>query len=67
MRFKHYILEPGTLDEASYSGNIGFEELSKFYKAASNEQKKEMDKILEREDWNAFKNLIRKVVDIKLK
>jgi len=67
MRLKHYILEPGTLDEASYSGNIGFEELANFYKVASNEQKREMDKILEREDWNAFKELIRKVVGTKLK
>lgn len=67
MRFKHYIIEPGKLDESSYSGNIGFEELAKFYKVANKEQKKEMDKILEKEDWNAFKDLIRKVVGTKLK
>ena len=66
MKFKHYIMEPGRLTEASYSGNIGFEELSEFYKIASKEQIKRMEEILMDEDWESFKRLIRDVVGTKL-
>ncbi len=50
MKFKHYILAPGELNEASYPGNIGFEELSAFYKEASKQEIKQMEEILEKED-----------------
>lgn len=59
-------MELGRLTEASYSGNIGFEELSKFYKIASKEQIKRMEEILMDEDWESFKRLIRDVVGTKL-
>ena len=63
MKFKHYIL----MNEASYDGNIGFEELAKFWKISTPTQKKKMNEVLEKEDWNAFKELIRIVVGTKLK
>ncbi|MFW6026785.1 MAG: hypothetical protein ACOCRX_10630 [Candidatus Woesearchaeota archaeon] len=45
-----FILPPKKLNEASYKGNLGFEELSLFYKKASNSEKREMEKILDNED-----------------
>lgn len=66
-RFKNYIMAPGTLNEAKYEGNIGFEELSAFYKKANDKEIEQMEKILNDEDWEAFKELIRKVVGTKLK
>jgi hypothetical protein len=45
-KFKHYILEPGKLSEAAYGGNIGFEEMVKFYQEADASQIKEMEKII---------------------
>jgi hypothetical protein len=50
MKFKNYILAPGELNEASYTGNIGFEELSAFYKVANKQERKQMEEILEKED-----------------
>ncbi len=50
MRFKNYIMAPGTLNEESYEGNIGFEELSAFYKKATPKEIEQMEKILNDED-----------------
>ena len=66
-KFKHYILEPGKLSEAAYGGNIGFEEMVKFYQEADASQIKEMEKIIKNEDWEAFKKMIKKVLGMKLK
>ena len=41
MKFEHYITSP--LDEASYEGNIGFEELVVFYQKSTDAEKDEMD------------------------
>ena len=60
------ILTPG-LDEAAYPGNIGFEEMVRFYKLADKEQLKRMESAIDKNDWPTFKNLIDEVVDIKLK
>ncbi|MHC4237620.1 MAG: hypothetical protein ACYSSM_05130 [Planctomycetota bacterium] len=67
MKFTEYILEK--LDEASYEGNIGFEEMTQFWKTASKEDIKSMNKILgkQKPSFNEFKELIRKVVGTKLK
>jgi len=61
MRLKHYI------DEASYIGNIGFEEMVKFHQLATTADLKVMQKIVERDDWVAFKKLIQKVTNVRLK
>lgn len=67
MKFQHWILEPGKLDETSYPGNLGFEEMVKFYQKANSKQIKEMEDAIKSEDWESFKNLIRKVVGVMLK
>jgi len=66
MKFKHYILSPN-LDEAAYMGNIGFTEMVEYYQKASNAQIKEIEKVIKKDDWDGFKNLIFKVLGKKLK
>lgn len=55
------------IDEASYPGNIGFEEMAKFYRKATDEDISKMEKILKKGDWHAFKKLIQKVLGVILK
>jgi len=55
------------IDEAAYPGNIGFEEMVKFYKLASKADLKLMGKAIDKNDWTTFKRLIDKVVGTKLK
>ena len=57
---------PKNLDEAIYYGNLGFEELVKFYKAASKEELEKMEKIVKEGNWLKFKALIEKVTKAKL-
>lgn len=64
---KHYIMNYNDLSEAAYSGNIGFEEMCKFYDVATPAEEEKMKKILHDEDWEAFKKLINEVLKIKLK
>lgn len=66
MNIKKYILEK--LDEATYPGNIGFEEMAKFWKVAKKEDIKKMDKILSKSkpSFDEFKELIRNVVGTEL-
>jgi hypothetical protein len=65
--FQQFILEE--LDEATYPGNIGFEEMVQFWKMAEKEDLKKMNKLLSKTkpDFNDFKDLIRDVVDVNLK
>lgn len=67
MSIREYILEK--LDEATYPGNIGFEEMVKFWRTAKKEDIKEMDKLLSKSkpSFDEFKELIRKVVGTELK
>jgi len=53
--------------EASYASNIGFQEMVKFYQKAKPEEEQEMETILTKNDWSAFKRLIKKVLGIELK
>jgi hypothetical protein len=52
--------------EASYPENIGFVEMTQFFKKATNAQKKEMEKLCKAGDWDAYKALIKKVVGVQL-
>lgn len=52
--------------EASYPGNLGIEEMVKFYKTASKAEIKEMEKAVEKKDWQKFKNIIKKVLEVEL-
>ena len=54
------------LTEAAYPGNIGFEEMVKFYKIANKKQLEEMIKIIDKSDWLKFKTLIEDVISEKL-
>lgn len=56
-----------SLAEAAYAGNIGYEEMVKFYRQASPAEEKEMDKILKKNDVKAFRKIIERVLGIKLK
>jgi len=64
MKFNKYI---DRVEEASYSGNIGFEEMVKFYDKASTDDVSKMEKFLNNDDWDGFKKLIKKVLGILLK
>ena len=66
-RLKNYILPPEGVNEAAYAGNIGFEELTKFWKVASETQIEDMEEIIRSGDWKDFRILIKKVVGITLK
>ena len=64
---RHYIMNYKDLNEAAYSGNIGFEEMCKFYEIATPTEQAKMEKVLKDEDWEGFKKLIQDVVGTKLK
>lgn len=53
--------------EASYFGNIGFQEMVKFYQKASSSDQDLMDQLVRKNDWEGFKKLIKKVLGITLK
>lgn len=55
------------LIEAAYKGNIGFEEMVKFYSKANKKQEKEMDVAVKNNDFDTFKSLIQIVIGVKLK
>lgn len=55
------------LNEFAYKGNIGFVELVKFYRKASPKELKEMESVIGKGDWEAFKSLIEQVLGVKLK
>lgn len=66
MKFEHYKIYK-LLKESAYKGNIGFEEMVKFYKIATPAQEKEMERVIEEGDWDEFKELIKKVLGVNLK
>jgi enolase len=55
------------ITEAPFPGNIGFEEMVKFYQNADKKQITEMEKIIKNNDWEGFKKQIKKVLGVKLK
>lgn len=52
--------------EQSYSGNLGFEEMMRFYRVASDLQIAELERVIDREDWDTFRHLIYQVLGIQL-
>lgn len=64
-KFRKFIIGPG-VDEASYQGNLGFEEMVKFYRKANDSEIKEMEAAIKKSDWEKFKYIIYKVINIKL-
>lgn len=60
--FKKYL----KLREASYAGNLGFQEMVKFYRKANSQQEADMERIIEKGDWEEYKKLIQKVLGVRL-
>lgn len=56
----------GGVGEASYPGNIGFMEIAKFFKVATDEQKKLFQDLMDREKKGLAWKLIQDVTDTKL-
>lgn len=54
------------VQEAAYMGNIGFAEMVRFYKKASESEIEEMEKTISNGNWHAFKSLIKKVLGVDL-
>lgn len=54
------------ITEAAYPGNVGFMEMAQFYQVATRSQLDKMEKVIKNEDWQGFKRLIEKVLDVKL-
>lgn len=55
------------LNEASYAGNLGFEEMMKFYDMASSKQIKALEKLIDRGRESLAWKLVQKVTGTKLK
>lgn len=55
------------LNEASYTGNLGFEEMMKFYDMASSKQIKALEKLIDRGRESLAWKLVQKVTGTKLK
>ena len=55
------------LHEASYSGNIGFQEMVEFYQIASPSDIKKMEKLIKNGNWTGVKLLFRKTLGVSLK
>jgi len=54
------------LYEAAYGQNMGIIEMIEFYKKASKQEIKEMEKAAKNKDWDAFKEIIKKVIGVDL-
>ena len=48
----------------AYPDNVGFPEVVKFYQRATEAQKDKMANFCRDNDWDGFKNLIKKVVEL---
>jgi hypothetical protein len=55
------------IKEASYSGNIGFQEMVEFYKKASPMDIKQMEKFIKNNSWIGIKKLFKKILGVNLK
>lgn len=55
------------LKEASYAGNLGFEEMIRLYQKATEEQIKKIEDIIRKGDESAFKKIVKKILGVTLK
>lgn len=56
-----------TIKEASYTGNIGFEEMVRFYQKANDIEINKMQDLIKKKSWNGVKRMFKKVLGIDLK
>jgi len=54
------------ITEAAYPGNIGFEEITKYYQTATPTEIKKLESIIKKANWEDFKKQIEKVLGTKL-
>ena len=52
---------------ATYQGNLGMMEMMQFVMIADENQQKQMDEIVKKEDWEAYKVLVKQVIRVELK
>lgn len=62
MTFKHFLY----LTELSYKGNVGFQEIVAFYRKATDDEIEEMEIIVQNNNWNGFRKLIKRVTGVNL-
>lgn len=55
------------IQEAAYSGNIGFEEMVLFYQKANEKDIKQMELLIKKKSWHGIKKLFKKILGIELK
>lgn len=60
-------LDDDETEDAVYAGNMGFEELIRFYQKADESLTDKMDSYVRAGNWNAIKKLIKQVLGIELK
>jgi len=70
INFEAYFANPDgsvkTINESAYAGNIGFMELVKFHKKASQEQKKMLQSHIQNKKHKEFRDLIKQVTGVEL-
>jgi len=54
------------ITEESYPGNVGLQEIIEFYKNASKQEIKQMEKVAKKKDWDGFKKIIKEVIGVDL-
>lgn len=55
------------INEAAYENNLGFSEMVEFYQKADKSEISKMERIIQNDDWESFKDLIWQVNGTKLK
>jgi len=53
--------------EASYKNNIGFMEMVQLYQKATPKEIKEIEAIIRKNDWDEYKKIVSRILNIKLK
>jgi len=53
--------------EAAYNGNQGFAEMVKLFQQGTPAEIKELEKIIAKEDWVAYKKIVKRILGVKLK
>jgi hypothetical protein len=55
------------IKEAAYKGNLGMIEMLELYKKASKKEIEELEIAIKKEDWEAYKKIVKRVLNINLK
>jgi len=55
------------LDEASYIGNLGFQEMVELYQKATADEIKKLEDVIKENNWKEFVKLVKKILGITLR